>query len=64
MNTIKRGDIVTFKPEWRDPGDDQFTFRAIEDEDGGRVKIEALGVLDCFNPVSVVQVSMIERAIR
>lgn len=62
MRKIKQGDRVTFKPEWRDPGDARVTFVAIEDEDGGRVKVRAeLGLP--INPVSVVTVDMIESAV-
>ena len=35
---IKRGRRVVFKPEWRDPGDDKYTFVAVTDQhpiDGG-----------------------------
>ena len=56
---IKKGDIVTLKPEWQDAGDAGITFRAIEDEDGGRVRI----VAECglpLNPTSIVTVDMLE----
>lgn len=57
---IKKGDVVVFRPEWRDAGDENITFRAIEDEDGGRVKVVAeLGLP--INPVQVVAIRMIER---
>ena len=56
--TIKQGDLVTFKPEWSDPGDEMVTFRAIEDEDGGRVKIVAELGLE-FNPIQVVCVDWV-----
>lgn len=29
---VKRGMRVVFKPEWRDPGDDKYTFIAVEDQ--------------------------------
>lgn len=38
---IKKGQQVWIKPEWQDAGDDQFTWVAAEDEDGGRVLITA-----------------------
>jgi len=58
---IHKGDTVTFKPEWRDAGDDSITFIAIEDEDGGRVKVMAqLGLP--LNPVQVVSVDMLQCA--
>jgi hypothetical protein len=47
-------------PEWRDPGDEDGRFVALEDEDGGRVLIGALGVLSRFIPSQVVSVSMLE----
>ena len=56
---IKRGDIVTFKAEWRDPGDEKVVFRAIEDEDRGRFKVVAeLGLP--FDPVQIVTTDWIE----
>lgn len=58
--TIRKGDVVKIKPEWQDAGDDQIQFIAIEDEDGGRVMIGALGVLSNFVPTQVVLVSMLE----
>lgn len=55
---VKRGDVVTFKLEWQDAGDANIVFRAIEDEDGGRVKVSAeLGLP--FNPVQVVCVDWV-----
>ena len=56
--SIKRNQIIRFKPEWSDPGDDKIVFIAIEDEDGGRVKVRAeLGM--AINPVQVVETRMI-----
>ena len=56
---IKKGDTVVFKKEWQDKGDDKIVFIAIEDEDGGRVKVQAqLGLT--FNPVQVVLVEWIQ----
>lgn len=56
---IRRHQEVRFKPEWADPGDDEITFIATEDEDGGRVAVMA-----CFgwaiNPIQVVDVAMID----
>lgn len=58
--TIKAGDTVKIKLEWQDAGDDKITFVAMEDEDGGRVLIGALGVLQSFTPTQVVHTSMLE----
>ena len=56
--SIKKGQRVYIKPEWQDAGDDTIEFIAIEDEDGGRVKISPqLGLP--FNPVQVVDVEML-----
>ena len=56
---IKAGDTVTIKAEWQDAGDDLIQWVAIEDEDGGRVKIQAqLGL--AINPVQVVKTSWLE----
>lgn len=57
---IKAGQQVKFKPEWQDKGDENKEFFAIEDECGGRVRVEMRGVLKSFNPVQVVTVDMIE----
>jgi hypothetical protein len=55
---INKNDVVVFLPEWSDPGDDKIVFTAIEDEDGGRVKVRAeLGMV--INPVQVVETRMI-----
>jgi hypothetical protein len=56
---IKKGDVVRIKKEWQDDGDDLIVFVACEDEDGGRVLIEAQVPLT-FKPRQVVQVSMLE----
>ena len=58
MKTFKTNDVVKIKPEYQDEGDDQITFICVEDEDGGRVRIEyVLGLT--FNPQSVVSTDMI-----
>lgn len=36
---IKRGDVVRVRPEFLDPGEQAVDQIAIEDEDGGRVKV-------------------------
>ena len=58
---VKKGQRVYFKPEWQDIGDEDISFIAIEDSDGGRVKVMAELELT-FNPVSVVDVEMISCA--
>lgn len=58
---IKRGQIITFKPEWMDKGDEDIVFVAVEDSAGGTVKVEALLNLT-FNPIDIVEVRMIATA--
>lgn len=57
---IKRGDTVHIKPEFCDPGDEGLHWVAIEDEDGGRVKIQPTDSGLPLPPVYVVTVSMLE----
>jgi len=56
---IKRGDLVTIKPEYRDEGDDSLTWIAVEDEDGGRIKIAATDTGMKFAPSYVVRTDML-----
>lgn len=56
---IRRGDKVRIKPEFQDPGDDSVEWVALEDEDGGRVRIQPQLGLE-INPNQVVEVSMLE----
>jgi hypothetical protein len=56
---FKKNDQVKILPQWQDEGDDEITFVCVEDEDGGRVRIEALIDLP-INPQQVVDVHMIE----
>lgn len=57
---IKKGDRVKIKPEWQDKGDDLFLWIAIEDEDGGRVRISPIGTGLQLTPNQVVKTSMLE----
>ena len=57
---IKRGDIVRLLPQWQDPGDDALTWAALDDEDGGRVLVEARGTGLGIAPTYVVAVNMLE----
>jgi hypothetical protein len=55
---IRKGDIVTFKPEFSDPGDEDIKHFAAADEDRGHVVIESdLGLP--LNPQSTVHTDMI-----
>jgi hypothetical protein len=57
---IHKGQAVAIRPQWRDQGDEDVRFVALEDEDGGRVLIGALGVLSRFTPSQVVATHMLE----
>ena len=39
---IKKGDIITIKPQWQDAGNASFTWVARDDEENGRVDISAV----------------------
>lgn len=57
---IRKGDTVRIKLEWQDAGDDDFQWRAVSDEEKGRVDISPqLGM--SINPVQTVTVDMIYR---
>lgn len=57
LYTVKKGDIVVLKKEYRD--DDKIIFIAIDDEEKGRVTVEAeIGFT--FNPTYVITREMIE----
>lgn len=57
---IRKGDTVRFLPQWRDPGDDELHWIALEDEGGGRVLVEAHGTGLFVAPNSVVMTYMLE----
>lgn len=58
MKTIKQGDVITLKAEFQDAGDNGVTFRATENEDGGRFKVAAeIGL--AYNPVQVIRVDWV-----
>lgn len=59
---IAAGDQVFIKPEFQDAGDDQFTWQAIEDEDGGRVRIAPINIGLPITPNQVVETRMLEAA--
>jgi hypothetical protein len=57
---IKRGDVVRIKPEWQDPGDEKFTWIALEDESNGRVRIHPEGTGIRFPVNQIVETRMLE----
>lgn len=61
---IRKGDIITFKPEWREPGDEKFTFVARNDEEKGRFDYSALEQSGwALWPMQVVRADMVEAVI-
>ena len=56
---IKKGDIVKFKPEWQDHGDDKIDFRAVDDEYDGRIEIVACVDLP-LKPTQIVPVKWLD----
>jgi hypothetical protein len=57
---IRRGDRISILPEWQDQGDDQIEYIAIDDEEKGRVSIQAqLGLP--INPIHMVATYMIRK---
>ena len=57
---IKKGDTVHIKPEWQDEGDETLHWIAIEDEDGGRVRIAPTNTGLMYPPNQVVETRMLE----
>lgn len=57
---IANGDTVRLLPQWRDPGDEALHWIALEDEDGGRVRIAPTDTGLTIAPHYVVLTSMLE----
>lgn len=55
---IRAGQRVHIRKEFQDPGDENIVFHALEDEDGGRVRIQAQLEM-AINPVQVVETRML-----
>jgi hypothetical protein len=60
---IRKGDIVIIRPEFRDAGDERFTWIARNDEEKGRVDISAyeLQGLSIW-PMQTVSVRMVQKS--
>lgn len=62
MTAIQKGDILTIKPQWRDPGDESKTWVARSDERNGWVDISDLAFSrSVFWPLQSVRTDMVER---
>lgn len=60
--SFKKGDMVNIKPEFQDAGDDQFTWIAVDDEEKGRITIQANIPDMLLKPQYVVPVEWIVHA--
>ena len=56
---VKKGDVVKFKPQWQDKGDDKIEFRAVDDEYDGRVEVVACIDLP-LKPTQIVPVKWLD----
>ncbi len=61
---IRKGQHAWIKPEYRDQGDEDYVWTALEDEDGGRVLIEADIPGMRILPTQVVSTDMLETEYR
>lgn len=60
---IKRGDIVTIKPEWLAPGEDGSTkYVVLEEQGDDRILVQALGTDLPIAPTYVYDVAWVEYA--
>lgn len=59
--TIKKGDTVEILPAYRDEGDSNYTWIAVDDEEKGRVSISPVDIPLGMPPVYVVPVSQLRR---
>lgn len=59
---IKKNDIIRIRPQFRDVGDDSLIWIALEDEDGGRVRIAPVNTGLKFPPNQIVNTEMIDKA--
>ncbi len=60
---ITAGDQVFIKPEFQDAGDDKFIWQALEDEDGGRVRIAPINIGLPIIPNQIIETRMLEAAL-
>jgi len=56
---IRAKDTVQIKPEFQDSGDKQLIWIALEDEDGGRVRIAPINTGMKYPPNQVVTTEML-----
>lgn len=56
---FRQGDLVEILPSFQDPGDSEFLWVAVDDEEKGRVWISAINSGLRMRPVHVVQAEWI-----
>jgi aminoglycoside phosphotransferase len=59
---FKRGDRVEILKDFQDPGDEEFTWIVMDDEEKGRVDIQPVDIPMNIKPLYTVQVGWIKRA--
>jgi len=57
---IRKGDTVKIKPQWQDHGDDRYTWRAVTNEEGGRVMISQVDTGLTFPPTYNVKTEWLQ----
>jgi hypothetical protein len=60
------GDTVRILPQYQDPGDDEFTWIVVGDEEKGRVDVSPVSIQLKVKPVytlEVVQVELVHRGL-
>jgi|HubBroStandDraft_1064217.scaffolds.fasta_scaffold37683_2 hypothetical protein len=61
---IRKGQVLTLKPEFLDAGEDNLPHVALEDSDGGRVRVQYQGPTTLrFVPVNVWRTDWIATAV-
>lgn len=56
---IKKGDVVEILTDFRDPGDEEFTWIVLEDEEKGRIDIQPVDLPMRIKPVYTLSVSQV-----
>jgi hypothetical protein len=51
---IKKGDRIDILPQWQDPGDENYVWVAVEDEEDGKVTISPISMEVAIKPCSTV----------
>lgn len=57
---LVKGDIVRILPGYQDPGDDEFTWIVVGDEEKGRVDVSPVSIPMKVKPVYTLEVKQVE----